>query len=510
MTKVHPKLNNTPPFCVEEPAKPSGIIIFGASGDLTKRKIIPAIYQLKKQDLLSDRFYILGCGRTELSDEQFKQTACEAIKDDQGDSEDVGDFCGHCYYLSGNYDELNFYDQISENLEKLDHKYQTGRNHIFYLSLPPTVFPVVTDKLKQSNLTEHPEGKPSYPRIVIEKPFGQDFETATDLNNVLHKNFSENQIYRIDHYLGKETVQNILMFRFANTVFEPIWNRNYIDNIQITIAESLGVEHRAGYYDRSGALRDMFQNHIMQILCLIAMEPPSTFKADPIRDEKVKLLSSIHEFDKKMMAEDIVRGQYTAGTVDGQQVPGYTDEQNIPKNSLTETYVSAKVGVDNWRWKDVPFYLRTGKRLAKKVSTVAITFKKVPHSMFASSGIDSPEQNVLLIRIQPQEGISFKFQAKRPGSKTCMGTINMDFDYSTLFGVNPPDAYSRLLLDVMTGDQTLFARSDELLKSWKLFTPVLNFWKDNKDIELHKYPAGSDGLSEKEKFMHPDHEWLKL
>ncbi len=509
MAKIKPKVDYIPPFCIEKQAPPTGLIVFGASGDLTRRKIIPAIYQLKKQELLGDNFYILGCGRTEMSDDDFKKAACEAVQESESDKQAVKNFCSNCFYITGQYDQQEYYKRIANKLADLDEKYKTKGAHIFYLSLPPTVFLTVSDNLKEAGLTKGLiEQREGYPRIVIEKPFGQDYDSALKLNKNLHKHFHEKQIYRIDHYLGKETVQNILMFRFANTIFEPIWNRNYIDNVQITIAEHLGVEHRGGYYDNSGALRDMFQNHIMQIVSLIAMEPPAVFEADQIRDEKIKVLRSVRPLDESTIKTDIVRAQYGPGQIKDKQVPGYRQEEDIPNDSTTETYVSAKLNIDNWRWEGVPFFVRTGKRMNKKVSAIAIKFKKVPHSMFASSGIESPEQNVLLMRIQPEEGISLKFLAKRPGAKTCMGTINMDFDYSELFGVSPPEAYSRLLLDIMTGDQTLFARSDQLLQSWKLYTPVLEHWAKN-EAPLYEYPSGSDQLPEKERFM-AHHQWMEV
>ncbi len=493
MKKISPKVEYIPPFCIENSAPATGVVIFGASGDLTKRKILPAIYQLQKQGLLNENFYILGCARTDIGDDSFRKIVSQAI---DGNKKQAKDFCNHCFYISGQYDRPEFYQDIAKRILQLDSQYNIKCAHVFYLSVPPILFGTISDNLDNAGLA-HCGSSPeeTYPRIVIEKPFGRDIESAAKLDDALHRHFREKQIYRIDHYLGKETVQNILMFRFANAIFEPIWNRNYIDNVQITIAESLGIEHRAGYYDSAGALRDMFQNHIIQILSLVAMEPPAIFEANQIRDEKVKLIESIRPILPESIEKDFVRAQYSAGTIDDQNVPAYIDEEDVPNDSQTETFLAGKLMIDNWRWKDVPFYLRTGKRLAKRVSTVVITFKKVPHSMFASSGIDSPQPNVLTIRIQPQEGISLSFQAKRPGSKTCMGTIQMDFDYSTLFGVTPPEAYSRLLLDVMTGDQTLFARSDELAQAWKLVDPLLDTFRKGT-CPLYHYHAGSQSFAQ--------------
>lgn len=346
--------------------------------------------------------------------------------------------------------------------------------------------------------------------MVVEKPFGSSLQTAVELNRKIHECFDESQIYRIDHYLGKETVQNILMFRFANAIFEPIWNRNYIDHVQITIAESLGVEHRASYYDKAGALRDMFQNHMLGMLSLVAMEPPTSFDADHIRDEKVKLLRSIRSFKLLPWQTDIIRGRYAAGTVGGTDVCGFRQEPGVAQDSKTETFVAAKMFIDNWRWKGVPFYLRTDKRLATKLTEIAITFKKVPHSMFASVELDDMPANVLVLKIQPDEGISLSFQAKRPGSKSCIGTLNMDFNYADVFGAELPEAYQRLLLDCMVGDQTLFTRQDDVQLSWELLAPVLEAWQ-NTDSVPYEYPAGSDSFSQADSLIESDgRQWRKL
>ncbi len=347
-------------------------------------------------------------------------------------------------------------------------------------------------------------------RLIVEKPFGRDLQSAVQLNTKIQQCFDESQIYRIDHYLGKETVQNILMFRFANAIFEPVWNRNFIDHIQITIAESIGVEHRAGYYDKAGALRDMFQNHMLGMLSLVAMEPPVSFGADGIRDEKVKLLRSIRAFDLESLGNFMTRGQYGPGTINGEQVAGYRQEDGVNANSRTETFVAAKVFVDNWRWKGVPFYLRTGKRLAYKDTEIAITFKQVPHSMFISAGLAEMPANVLVLQIQPEEGISLSFQAKRPGSKVCMSTLRMDFSYREVFGTEAPEAYQRLLLDCMVGDQTLFIRQDNVEVSWGLLTPVLNAWEKSDSVPC-QYAAGSDSFAEADALIESDgRKWRKL
>ncbi|MHC4498425.1 MAG: glucose-6-phosphate dehydrogenase, partial [Planctomycetota bacterium] len=345
---------------------------------------------------------------------------------------------------------------------------------------------------------------------IVEKPFGKDLQTALELNSTIAQCFDESQIYRIDHYLGKETVQNILIFRFANTIFEPVWNRNYIDSIQITIAETVGVEHRAGYYDKSGALRDMFQNHMLQMLALVAMEPPVSFEADRIRDEKVKLLRSIRPFNPDELDRLIIRGQYGPGSIDSKQVIGYRREPDVDPQSKTETFVAAKLFIDNWRWKGVPFYLRTGKRLPRKDTEIAITFKNVPHSMFISAGLADALPNVLVLQIQPEEGISLSFQAKRPGSKICMDTLNMSFSYQDIFGVSLPEAYQRLLLDCILGDQTLFTRYDTVQTSWELLTPVLEAWQKDA-TPPYEYPAGSGSFPQADSLCEADgRKWRKI
>jgi glucose-6-phosphate 1-dehydrogenase len=340
-------------------------------------------------------------------------------------------------------------------------------------------------------------------RLVVEKPFGRNLKSAYELNRTIQKYFSERQIYRIDHYLGKETVQNILMFRFANTIFEPVWNRNFIDHIQITIAESAGIEHRGGYYDKTGALRDMFQNHMLGMLALAAMEPPVSFDADSVRDEKVKLLRCIRPLTEQSISKDFVRGQYTEGEIDGEKVAGYRQEPKVEASSTTETYAAARLFVDNWRWKDVPFYLRTGKRLARKDTEIAIAFKKIPHSMFVSAGLDDLPANTLVMHIQPEEGMSLSFQAKRPGSKVCMGTLRMRFRYADVFGGYLPEAYQRLLLDCMLGDQTLFTRQDDVEVSWRLLEPVLHAWADESSMP-YEYRAGSESFPHADRLIESD------
>lgn len=507
MHQISPSVNGLDIRCAELVAPPTGLVVFGASGDLAHRKLLPNLLNLYQRELLSENFYLLGCGRKTLSDQDFRASARKAIADALVEvrSEALEQFLQRVFFISGDYDDDSFYARMAGKLSELDEKYNTNSSHVFYLAIPPMLYGTVAEKLALESLS----GKDSkkcrlLTRLVVEKPFGKDLDSARGLNEQLLKYFDESQIYRIDHYLGKETVQNILMFRFANAIFEPIWNRDYVDHVQITTAESLGVGHRAGYYDGSGALGDMFQNHMLGMLGFVAMEPPTSFEADHIRDEKVKLLRSIRQIGiDEPWTSTIVRGQYTSGTIEGEAVVGYTEESDVSCDSRTETFVAAKLFIDNWRWKDVPFYLRTGKRLAKKNTEIAITFKKVPHSMFFSQDPESMPPNVLVLKIQPDEGIELSFQAKRPGSKTCMSTLTMNFNYQEVFGVQAPEAYQRLLLDCMVGDQTLFTRQDDVEVSWKLVTPVLDLWARDKDKPF-QYPAGAESFSEADALIESD------
>ncbi len=513
MQKIRPSTTEQEIICAEPQAPPTALVVFGASGDLTRRKLIPSIFELAARGLVNERFYLLGCSRRKLSDEDFRQIAQDAVKENsRGASGDVPEsFLKNFYYVSGDYNDDQFYQDIRKRLMELDAEHNIHGNRIFYLAVPPLLYTTIIDQLGTARLSCSAEaGSEHQPKLVVEKPFGSSLQTAVELNRKIHECFDESQIFRIDHYLGKETVQNILMFRFANAIFEPIWNRNYIDHVQITIAESLGVEHRASYYDKAGALRDMFQNHMLGMLSLVAMEPPTSFDADHIRDEKVKLLRSIRPFKLLPWQTDIIRGRYAAGAVGGTDVCGFRQEPGVAQDSKTETFVAAKMFIDNWRWKGVPFYLRTGKRLATKLTEIAITFKKVPHSMFASVGLDDMPANVLVLKIQPDEGISLNFQAKRPGSKACIGTLTMDFNYADVFGAELPEAYQRLLLDCMVGDQTLFTRQDDVQLSWELLAPVLDAWQST-DSMPYEYPAGSDSFSQADSLIESDgRQWRKL
>ena len=494
-------------ICAETPSGPCGFVVFGASGDLVRRKLLVSLFRLFQQGFINEHFFILGAGRKELSDEDFRKDTKQIIleKTKEPSPSDLEQFLNFLYYIAGDYSELSFYNDIKTKIEQISTKHKIGENIIFYLSVPPLLYPVIIEHLGSANLSCRPQTK-----IVIEKPFGRDLKSASGLNQTILKCFTESQVYRIDHYLGKETVQNILMFRFANSIFEPVWNRNYIDHVQITIAESVGIEHRAAYYEHSGALRDMFQNHMLQMLTLVAMEPPVSFEADSIRDEKSKLLKSIRPFKINELDNYIVRGQYSDGIVDGKKVAGYKSEHSVAANSKTETYVAAKMFIDNLRWKDVPFYMRTGKRLFGKDTEIAITFKQVPHSMFASIGLDDMPANVLIFKIQPREGIILNFQAKRPGAKTCISTLSMNFNYSELFGTEMPEAYQRLLLDCMLGDQTLFTRQDTIETSWKILTPVLESW-ENSNSSPEEYPAGAESFPAADNIIKSDgRNWRKI
>jgi len=496
MQNIGPSVVEQDIICAETVAPSTAMVVFGASGDLARRKLLASIFQLFQRDLLSEHFYLIGAGRKQLSDETFRQNARQAIQESLSNLSinEAENFIKKFYYVSGDYEDVSFYKNIKNRLIELDKKYKVDGSCIFYLAVPPFLYSSIVEQLGCAGLScsDEPDSKPQ-PRLVVEKPFGRDLQSAAELNRKIHRCFNESQIYRIDHYLGKETVQNILIFRFANTIFEPLWNRNFIDHIQITIAESIGVEHRGSYYDKAGALRDMFQNHMLQMLALAAMEPPASFEADHIRDEKVKLLRSIRPFSLQSNPANLIIGQYGPGMIEGENVVGYQDEPGVEPGSKTETFVAAKLFVDNWRWKDVPFYLRTGKRLARKHTEIAITFKKVPHSMFASSGLDDIAPNILVLRIQPEEGISLGFQAKRPGSKICMSTLNMNFNYRSVFRVDMPEAYQRLLLDCMVGDQTLFTRQDDVEVSWRLLAPILQGGGD--DSMFHEYSAGVESFS---------------
>ena len=459
---------------IEGTPDPCMVLIVGASGDLTARKIVPALFNLFLNNGLPDPFLVVGCARTKLSNQEFRDKMKNALKTANIlDDQKWQGFSKSIYYQAIDYDELPSFKALAKSLRELDKKHGTGWNRVFYLAIPPSLYQSTAQMLGEAGLSVESEKKNSWARIVVEKPFGRNLNTAIDLDQSLHEHFREHQIFRIDHYLAKETVQNILMFRFANAIFEPIWNRRYIDHVSISAAETLGVEHRAGYYEQAGVLRDMFQNHMMQLLALTAMDPPSLFEADRVRDEKVKVYRTMRPFPTENLQDYLVLGQYGAGSIDGKQVPGYRDEPDIDPKSLTPTFAMMKVFLDNWRWQGVPFYLTSGKRLAKKISEIVIHFKEVPHSMFRAILGEHITANRLILGIYPDEKISLTFQTKNPGAKVCLRSVRMDFHYHQNYTGPILDAYEKVLLDCMLGDHMLFWRQDGVELCWSFLTPIL-------------------------------------
>lgn len=470
------------------------LVIFGASGDLTKRKLIPALFALHNQQLLPARFAILGVGRTPLSDAAFRDSMVAALQQPDGNeaaSDMISSFAPMLHYLSIETSDAAAYLQVRERMSELETAFSTDGNAIFYLATPPDLSEIIARNLSQHGMNHSETG---WRRIIVEKPFGFNLQTARHLNSQLLCCFSEEQIYRIDHYLGKETVQNVMVTRFSNGIFEPLWNRNYVHHVEVTSAESLGVEGRGGYYDRSGALRDMVQNHLLQLVSLVAMEPPTEIHSRSIRNETLKVLQSIRPVQSGNLSEQVIRGQYTGSKVRGTYYPAYREEQGVSPESRTETYVALKLYIDNWRWGGVPFYIRTGKRLPTRVTELVIHFKPTPHKLFSFDDGRFNSDNQLVIRIQPDEGILLKFGMKIPGSGFRVQDVNMDFHYSDLDGGGHiPEAYQRLLLDCMQGDATLFTRGDAIEQAWSLVDPILNAWESNPAFPMHGYPAGSWG-----------------
>ena len=491
---------------------PCNVIFFGASGDLMNRMLMPAMYNLRLGDVLPVKYGIVGFARTEWDDEGFRAQMKESIDkfSRSGEAKDPlwSDFAKHVSYVSGDFDDVKCYHKLKETLERNDSELGTEHNRLFYLSTPPGLFTKIVDMLDQSGLGPK-SNKAGWTRIIVEKPFGTNLESARALQAEITKVFDEKHVYRIDHYLGKEPVQDIMALRFANVIFEPIWNRRYIESVQMTAAETVGVEHRGGYYETSGALRDMIQNHVMNLFALVAMEPPVSADADSIRDEKMKVLRALRPIDPDQLEHHAARGQYAAGMIDGKEVPGYRNEPDVNPKSNTETFAAIKLFVDNWRWAGVPFYLRSGKRLANKCSEIAIRFKEIPHRLFGEKS-DDIEHNALVMKIQPEEGVSLRFSAKVPGPKMHIRSVSMDFNYGTGFGVVSAPAYERLIGDAMRGDATLFTRWDAVEAAWEAVMPVLDRWLMLKDTSFPNYAAGSQGPIQADMLLDEDDAWRRI
>lgn len=476
-------------------APPGAIAIFGASGDLTQRKLIPALYSLACEKRLSPSTRVIGVARSPLTDDAFRARVLEGVeahgRQKPSDAMPWSDFAGNLSYLSGNYDDPDTYRRLGEALQALDTHANTQQNRLFYLSTPPALYPVIVEQLGRAGLND---SEPGWTRLIVEKPFGRDLKTSNQLDDQIHAVFRERQVYRIDHYLGKETVQNILSFRFANTIFELMWNRNYVDHVQISMTEKVGVEHRAGYYDRAGVVRDMFQNHLLQLLTLTAMEPPVAFNSKELRDEKVKVLQAVHP----PRIEDGVWGQYI----------GYRQEEGVADQSPTPTFMALKLYVDNWRWQGVPFFVRTGKNLTRKTTEITLQFKQVPHLLFSDSKTLTP--NRLSLFIQPNEGMHLHFETKVPGAGMKTSPVEMEFNYNEKYGAGKlPDAYERLLLDAMQGDSSLFARSDEIQRAWEIVDPILKAWEQKQTPPLAYYYPGTWGPTEADALMYRENRfWL--
>jgi glucose-6-phosphate 1-dehydrogenase len=489
----------------EQPAPPCIMVLFGATGDLTKRKLMPTLYNLSVSGLLPEQFAVIGLSRVELGEQDFRNDMAENLAHFAPgplDREHADKLIGRLYYMAGELTDPETFQRLKEKLAAVAEEQKTGGNAFFYFAVPPSFFGTLVKQLCDSGLTEEKDG--AFRRVVIEKPFGHDLESALELNHEVRSRLKEEQIYRIDHYLGKETVQNILAFRFANGIFEPIWNRRYIDHVQITAAESVGVEGRGRTYEEAGALRDMIQNHMLQLLAITAMEPPISFAADAVRDERVKILHAIKPLSPEDVLHHTVRGQYGEGTIDGHHVPAYRAEENVAPSSNIETYVALRLFIDNWRWADVPFYLRTGKHLPRRVTEIAIQFKRAPLMLFRETHVDRLPANLLVIHIQPDEGISLRFEGKVPGPVMRLGTVRMHFEYADYFGSRSHTGYETLLYDVMTGDSTLFHRSDMVEAGWRAVTPILDVWGALPPRDFPNYAAGTWGPKEGDELMQRD------
>lgn len=496
-----------------------GYVIFGASGDLTQRKLLPSVFSLCRTKKVAAEFFVIGYARSPMDDATFRIMVREAIRQayDGVPEGEIETFTRRCFYVSGGYDHDDGYQKLRAKTEELAAALATGGNLVFHIATPPEPYADIVAGLGKNGLIKKHQNEAPFQRVIVEKPFGRDLESADLLNNALLEHLSDEQIYRIDHYLGKETVQNILMFRFANPIFEPAWNSAHIDHVQITVAESLGVEHRAGYFEQSGLLRDMFQNHMLQLAALVGMEPPISFDSENIQDEKVKFMKSIRPFDLEDLDAQLVRGQYGPGVLAGHEAKAYREEAGVSSSSGTETYFAMKLMVDNWRWHGVPFYLRAGKRLPKKLTQIAVVFKKAPHGMFSHNqgGVAEPSPNVLIFDIQPRQGLSLSFQAKVPGAKMCLAPVKMEFNYRDVYGPEMDEDYSTLILDCIRGDQTLYWRKDGVQASWKLLTPVLQNYegtingRSETQDRLETYPADSWGPAAGARLLAKDgRQWL--
>ncbi|MDQ8202384.1 glucose-6-phosphate dehydrogenase [Pelagicoccus sp. SDUM812003] len=493
--------------------QPTIITIFGASGDLCARKLVPAIYNLAVDNLLPADFYLIGYGRKPIPDEEFREVASDAISKFSRRSlnKEIWERIEkNTFYCSGGYDEAEAFQKLSDKIASIEKDAGREMQSVCYISTPPSVFEPIIKNLGEAGLATKYQSSDKHTKVVIEKPFGKDLESARNLNRVIQGVFQERQVYRIDHYLGKETVQDLLVQRFANSIFEPLWNRNYVDNVQITVGESLGVGTRGGYYEQSGATRDMIQNHTMQLLALTAMEAPASLDAESIRDEKVKLLKAIKPLRLGYSDSDVVRAQYGEGLIAGEKVPGYRQEEGVSPKSETETYAALRLTINNWRWQGVPFYLRSGKRMARRVTEIAIQFKRPPSSLFSENEMFNLANNALVFQIQPDEGSTILLNGKIPGLQTRTQPVKMHFRYSTTFGSNTPEAYERLVLDAMIGDGTLFIRGDETEASWNLITPLHDFWKSEGQRGIETYAAGSWGPNASDRMLwQNNHEWRR-
>ena len=482
---------------------PCALVIFGASGDLTRRKLFPAIYSLAARHLLPERFALVGVARTEETDDEFRARMKEAVRDfgrDKLEEKVWRRLAASMRYVCTDFADDHGEDAVVDLLDKLDEQRGTGGNRLFYLAVPPSAISTLVEKLGARR-----DEWDGWTRLIVEKPFGTDRASARALNEEIQRYFEEREIYRIDHYLGKETVQNMLALRFANGIFEPIWNRQFVDHVEITVAESIGIEGRAAFYERAGAIRDVFQNHLLQLVALAAMEPPIDFTAESVRNEKVKVLRAMHRPGPKQ----VVRGQYGSGSIEGKPVPGYRQEPGVARNSTTDTFVAAKLYIDNWRWADTPFYVRTGKRLAKRETTIAIQFQRAPHPPFAKEAAEGLRPNVLLVHVQPDEGVSLAIGAKVPGQGMTIRTVHMDFLYGGAFRTELPDAYERLILDALLGDMTLFTRADEVDEQWTLVDSIVSGWARGRPA-FPNYAAGAWGPREADQLMRRDgREWRR-